>query len=236
MGENYKILKKIGNGAFSEVFLAQYIPSNFPVALKKINMSELEEHEAKNVINEIQLLQKVNSKNVITYFGAFKIEADFYIALEFADIGDLEHLIKVKRTIWFYFHQICNGLKDLHAKRILHRDLKPANIFLNSNGHAKLGDLGLSRMFSLKTQLAKTVVGTEYYLAPERAFEGGYHFKSDIWSLGCILYELCALRSPFNGEQRNAYALHKRIEFCEMIPIPSNLYSKQLRFFISSYC
>uniref|UniRef100_A0AC34FYV6 Protein kinase domain-containing protein n=1 Tax=Panagrolaimus sp. ES5 TaxID=591445 RepID=A0AC34FYV6_9BILA len=224
MTSNYKISEKIGEGAFSEI-------------------ETLSEDEMKSCINEILLLQKVNSENVICCFGGFKESNNYYIALEYADAGDLEGLINIKRqngrlfserSIWFYFHQICAGLKALHSKRILHRDLKPANIFLTSKGKAKIGDLGLSRIFSLKTKFAKSIVGTEYYLAPERNSQGGYHFKSDIWSLGCILYELCTLRSPFNGEQQNAYALFKRIETCQFPPIPANCYSRQLKYFVSS--
>ena len=124
----------------------------------------------------------------------------------------------------------------MHFRRILHRDLKPANVFLNSAGIVKLGDLGLSRLFSAKTMHAKTRVGTEYYMAPERTSGSGYHFKSDIWSLGCLLYEMCTLRSPFNGETTNAYALHKRVSQGDFPPFPMGKYSRQVsNFFLNFY-
>uniref|UniRef100_A0AC35F116 Protein kinase domain-containing protein n=1 Tax=Panagrolaimus sp. PS1159 TaxID=55785 RepID=A0AC35F116_9BILA len=246
---DFKIIKNLGEGTFSEVYLAENHSSQYPehklVALKRLKTDNLTEEEIMQCFDEIYLLQRVkNSENVIDCLGAFRESNDFFIALEFADKKDLEYLFNEKRqngllfserSIWFYFHQICAGLKELHEQRILHRDLKPANIFLTRTGKAKIGDLGLSRIFSLKTQLAKTEVGTDYYLAPERNIcFGGYNFKSDIWALGCILYEMCTLRSPFNGEQRNAYALFKRIEICQYPPVPANCYSRQLKFFISS--
>lgn len=80
-----------------------------------------------------------------------------------------------------------------------------------------------------RTRVAKTRVGSEYYLSPERNSQGGYHFKSDIWALGCILYEITVLRSPFNGEFENAYALHKRIDNCQKLPFAnSSSYSRQV--------
>uniref|UniRef100_A0A914YP15 non-specific serine/threonine protein kinase n=1 Tax=Panagrolaimus superbus TaxID=310955 RepID=A0A914YP15_9BILA len=103
-------------------------------------------------------------------------------------------------------------------------------------GQIKIGDLGLSRLFSENTIVAKTMISTEYYKAPERTNPAifGYHFKSDIWSLGCLLYELCTLRSPFNGEIDNAYALHKKICSAKYLPFPSQSYSDQLQFFVKS--
>ena len=88
----------------------------------------------------------------------------------------------------------------MKEKRIMHRDLKPANIFIDSQENLKLGDLGLGRDFSSQTLEAFSRVGTPLFMSPEVLQGSGYDFQCDVWSLGCIAYELCALRSPFKVE------------------------------------
>ena len=97
------------------------------------------------------------------------------------------------------FVQICMGLKHCHDRKILHRDLKAQNIFLTSTGLVKLGDFGIARVLTGTAEMASTVVGTPYYLSPEIVENKKYNAKSDIWSLGVVLYELAALQVPFSG-------------------------------------
>lgn len=96
----------------------------------------------------------------------------------------------------FHF-QCCEAIRHMHDKRIIHRDIKPSNVFVMEDGSLKLGDLGLGRYLDLQSILAFSQVGTPLYMSPEVLRGEGHHFASDIWSLGCLLYELATLKSPF---------------------------------------
>lgn len=123
------------------------------------------------------------------------------------------------------------ALEYLHKAKVLHRDLKTSNIFITGAGRLKLGDFGIAKVLENSVQNAQTVVGTPYYMSPEICQNQPYSFKSDVWSLGCILYELCALRRAF--EASNLLSLVSQITEKEVEPIPS-LYSKELDLLIRS--
>jgi len=135
--------------------------------------------------------------------------------------------IKLKeKTIWQIFIQMIIGLHSIHKNKILHRDLKSQNIFLTKNLDIKIGDLGVSKKL-IKTNFAKTFIGTPYYLSPEICMEKPYNDKSDIWAIGCILYELCTYNYPFNAKSQGALLL--KILNNEPEKIDNNYYSKDLQ-------
>jgi serine/threonine protein kinase len=101
-----------------------------------------------------------------------------------------------------YTRQLASALQHMHDKRIIHRDLKPANILIFSDGNLKLGDLGLGRYMSDETFKAFSKVGTPLYMSPEVITSDGYDFKSDVWSLGCVIYELITFKSPFRTDEK----------------------------------
>jgi NIMA (never in mitosis gene a)-related kinase 2 len=107
----------------------------------------------------------------------------------------------------------------------LHRDLKPGNIFLDEHQNVKLGDFGLARILNPGSVFAQTHVGTPYYMSPEQIQEKKYNDKTDIWSLGCIVYELCALRPPFRAN--NHFNLANTINSGKFERIPK-IYSDEL--------
>lgn len=166
-----------------------------------------------------------------------------FIAVEWAEKGDLKEYIKMIREseefipelrIWQYILQLASALQHMLKMRVMHRDLKPANIFIDSNNDLKLGDLGLGRDFSSQTMEAFSRVGTPLYMSPEVLQGSGYDFQCDVWSLGCIGYEMCALRSPFKDEKRkmSLYDLFQKIIKADYSPLGSSRYSAELLYII----
>lgn len=130
---------------------------------------------------------------------------------------------------------MASALAHMHDKRIMHWDLKPANIFISADGELKLGDLGLGWALSSQTFEAYSWVGTPLYMSPEVLDGSGYDTKSDVWSLGCIAYELCTMKSPFKKEdsKMSLYELFQAIKIGKYDPIPDR-YSPELILLIDS--
>ena len=147
--------------------------------------------------------------------------------MEYADGGDLYHYLfnhsqekryLTEKRVWQLFTQVLRGLRVLHDQKILHRDIKSPNVFLTKSGYAKLGDLNVSTI--LKCGMLRTQTGTPYYASPEVWSENPYDHKSDIWSLGCVLYEMCSLKPPFRAEDMRGL----RQKVCQGLyqPIPKH--------------
>ena len=152
-------------------------------------------------------MNKLQHPYVVRFFDSFQGGNSLYIIMEFCENKDLgqylkrqmgKHLSEAK--IWKFFIEMSLGLQYLHANRILHRDIKTINMFLAKDDKIKIGDLGVARELNQTANMAHTVVGTPYYLSPELCEEKPYNNKSDIWSLGCVLYEMCTLRHPFEAQ------------------------------------
>jgi len=181
-----------------------------------------------------RFLASLRHPNIVNFMEAFVGEAsmDVYIVMEYADGGDVQEKVKAclrsrerldENLIWSYFIQMLEGIAHLHSKSILHRDLKTANMFLTMDGHVKIGDLNVSKL--AKQGMAATQIGTPYYMSPEIFRGKPYNDKSDIWSLGCILYELTTLAVPFKG--RDIEELARRVQTGYYARIPSS-FSREL--------
>ena len=237
--ENFKIIDKIGEGAYSTVYTVKRIEDGNLYALKKVKIQSLSEKEKQNALNEVRILASVNSPFVISYKESFIDETDktLCIIMEYADEGDLFQKITLykklhtsfeENDVWKIFIQITKGLHDLHEYNILHRDLKSANVFLFRDGTAKLGDLNVSKI-SFRG-LGCTQTGTPYYASPEVWKDNPYNLKSDIWSLGCLCYELLMLKTPFRAESMEA--LYRKV-MKGKYPEINKKYSKKFDYVIS---
>ena len=207
--DGFEMLKKLGDGSYSVVYKVRRKADNNIYALKKVNLQKLKDKEKQNALNEVRILASIKSPFVISYKEAFIEESDksLCIVTEYADRGDLyQKIVQFKRTgclieetdVWRIFIQMTRGLKALHDLQILHRDLKSANIFLFSDGSAKIGDCNVSKV--VYKGLGYTQTGTPYYASPEVWNDDPYDNKSDIWSLGCVTYEMLTLHPPFRAE------------------------------------
>jgi NIMA (never in mitosis gene a)-related kinase len=135
-------------------------------AIKEVNIKKLQPKEREDAVNEIRIMASIKHKNIVRYCDAFVERDNLYIAMEFAEHGDISRQIdKFKaankyikeETIWSYMIQMCNGLGLMHGRNVLHRDLKPKNVFLTGKNHVRLGDLGCAKL--MKSGMARTQIG-----------------------------------------------------------------------------
>ncbi|XP_049993709.1 serine/threonine-protein kinase Nek5 isoform X2 [Alexandromys fortis] len=213
--DKFDLIKIIGEGAYGKVYLAKRKTESSQCVIKETDFTKEKEASKKEVV----LLAQMRHPNIVTFFGSFQENNRLFIVMEYCDGGDLMQRIQRQRGVLFsedqilcWFVQISLGLKHIHDRKILHRDIKSQNIFLSKNGMvAKLGDFGTARALNNSMELAQTCAGTPYYLSPEICQNRPYNNKTDIWSLGCVLYELCTLKHPF--ESNNLH--HLVLKICQ---------------------
>ena len=207
---NYSVVKQIGKGSFGTVELVTRGLEREKMVVKKVDVRAMTPQERDEAKKEVDMLQRFDQPNIVQYKESFVENGQLCIVMELASSGDLEKRLRRQRgqllpepKILDWFRQICLAMQHVHGKNVLHRDIKSQNIFLSENGtKVKVGDFGISRVMETG-QLAKTRVGTPYYMSPEIMQGEQYDHKSDIWSLGCVLYELTTLRHPFTGDRKS---------------------------------
>ena len=233
MIKNYIIQETLGKGAYGIVYKVQKKGTSVIYVIKQISLEGLTEKEKEEVKQEAFILSSIKSDFVVKYYDSFLEDDNINIVMEYCDGGDLSEFILEKKNngvlleekiIWKLFLKITIGLADIHKMKILHRDLKTLNIFLKHGLEVKIGDLGVAKVL-LKNSFAQTVIGTPYYLSPEICQEKPYNDKSDVWALGCILYELCTFKHPFEASHQGGLIM----KILNNKPEPINsYYSKEL--------
>lgn len=240
--EKYIKLYELGKGSFGNAILVKRASNKEYAVIKSMLLEGLREDEKREAFMEAKILKSLNHPNIVKFIEVFrtsKPKSYLNIVMEFAEAGDMYTRIRnqikegyfQESVILDWFTQICLAIRYIHKKRILHRDLKSKNVFLTKNGLIKLGDFGIAKCLNFTLDIAKTMVGTPYYLSPEMVRNEPYSFKSDIWSLGVLLYEMTCLRMPFDA--KSLPMLSVLIIKGEYQPIP-NMYSKDLFLLIKS--
>ena len=215
MLKNYTIIKELGKGTYGVVYKAKKNNDNNIYVIKQISLEGLNQSQKNEVKLESKILKSIQSKYVVKYYESFEEDNKLNIVMEFCECGDLNEFIEMQKKskhllkediIWKFFIKITLGLADIHKLKILHRDLKSLNIFLKQENDVRVGDLGVAKVLN-NTFFAKTFIGTPYYLSPEICEDKPYNDKSDVWALGCILYELCTYKHPFTARSQGGLIL-----------------------------
>ena len=209
--ETYKYKSLLGEGSYGRVYLVISNITKKYYAMKTIDITQLNEQQKKEALQEAKILKKLDHPNIIRLkevFIAKKPRETLNIITEYADGEDLSKKIKNQMKlnkkfsedqILDWFTQICLAVYHIQKNKILHRDIKPQNVFMTKSSMVKLGDFGISKNLNTTWEKAVTFIGTPYYISPEIVQNEPYSFKSDIWSLGVLLYELIALKFPFDA-------------------------------------
>ncbi|CAN5868107.1 hypothetical protein BH23THE1_BH23THE1_26350 [soil metagenome] len=212
---NYKLLvignrrlqfhyPSIGRGSFSKVYYAVDLESGIKYAIKRIHLTRFDQKDREAIEREVEIIKSLNHPNIVKYYGVNIIEEYMYIFLEWCNKGTLEEQYKqsiVKSNIQFFFLKIRDAFQYLRTNNIMHRDIKLSNILLHEeNGKLdlKLSDFGFAKSYEQTDQsLEATLCGTPYYMAPEMLLGEKYNSKSDLWSVGIVLYLLIYQHMPF---------------------------------------
>jgi len=204
--EKFRQIKQIGEGAFGKALLVESKTDKVKYVIKEVNMAKMSAREKQESRRECSVLREMRHPNIISFVDSFERGTRLYIVMDFADGGDLANKLAAQRgkllpeqQVIDWFVQLCLAMKHVHDRKILHRDLKTQNIFLTKDNMIKLGDFGIAKVLKNTRDLARTQIGTPYYFSPEICDGKPYNNKSDVWSLGVVLYEMLTLKHPFDG-------------------------------------
>lgn len=232
--EHYTVIRKIGEGSFGECFLCCDKRTGQHIVIKELSMEDMQDTEIQNTERESAILLTMDHPNIVRGIESFKEDGFLYIAMTYCEHGELTSLIKKHHKSQMHFEeakilrwiaQLASALWYIHSRGLIHRDLKSQNIFLDQDLNVHIGDFGIARTIN-PGSMASTFIGSPLYMSPELIQGTSYNSQSDMWSLGCMIFEMLCLKTAFQA--KNINTLIMKIVSGKVPELPG-IYSSKLR-------